>query len=112
VLLRATFAGMIFLQFLLWASPVVAGSDDESAASWLPFSTKESNETRGRLAKQGVEFGLIYVMDNITNVTGGTRRGGIEFGRFDPYLDLDLEKLMGWGEPRFTPTPTVSTAQV
>ena len=96
MLLRATFAGMIFLQFLLWASPVVAGSDDKSAASWLPFSTKESNETRGRLAKQGVEFGLIYVMDNITNVTGGTRRGGIEFGRFDPYLDLDLEKLMGW----------------
>jgi porin len=85
---------------LLWAvispSLVLAGADDQSVAGWLPFITKESPDFRANLAEKGVEFGLIYVMDNITNVTGGTRRGGIEFGRFDPYLDLDLAKLVGW----------------
>ena len=73
----------------------LAGTDEESVATWLPGS-KEFNDARANLDKNGVDFGLIYVMDNITNVTGGTRRGGIEFGRFDPYLDLNLEKLMGW----------------
>lgn len=74
----------------------LAGTDEESAATWLPGSNKSFNDARASLDKNGVDFGLIYVMDNITNVTGGTRRGGIEFGRFDPYLDLNLEKLMGW----------------
>ena len=54
----------------------LAGTDEESAATWLPGSNKSFNDARASLDKNGVDFGLIYVMDNITNVTGGTRRGG------------------------------------
>ena len=95
-MLRVTIVGMVLLSALCEQLPAMAGSDEQSVASWLPFITKESKEYRAWLAEKGVEFGLIYVMDNITNVTGGTRRGGIEFGRFDPFLDVNLEKLIGW----------------
>jgi porin len=74
----------------------LAGTDEESVASWLPGNNKAFNDARAGLAKSGVNFGLIYIADSIANVTGGTRRGGVETGRFDPYVDLDLEKLMGW----------------
>ena len=38
----------------------LAGTDEESVATWLPGS-KEFNDARANLAKNGVDFGLIYV---------------------------------------------------
>ena len=94
-MLRVTIVGMVLLSALCEQLPAMAGSDDNLLPAGFPLYQRI--ERRPCLAREkGVEFGLIYVMDNITNVTGGTRRGGIEFGRFDPFLDVNLEKLMGW----------------
>jgi porin len=76
-----------------------AGTKDESAAEWL--APKWFNEWHDALAARGLALGATYVGDNITNVSGGTGRGAIHFGRFDFSVDADLEKLFGWTGGRF-----------
>jgi porin len=76
-----------------------AGAKDESAAEWL--APKWFNEWHDGLAAKGLNFGATYIGDNITNVSGGTGRGAIHFGRFDFSVDADLEKLLGWSGGRF-----------
>ena len=76
-----------------------AGAKDESAAEWL--APKWLNEWHDGLAAKGLNFGATYIGDNITNVSGGTGRGAIHFGRFDFSVDADLEKLVGWTGGRF-----------
>ena len=53
------------------------------------------------LANKGLNFGATWIGDNIGNITGGTSRGGIHFGRFDLSVDADLEKLVGWTGLKF-----------
>jgi porin len=76
-----------------------AAAKDESAAGWL--APGWFNEWHDGLAAKGLNFGAAYIGDNITNVTGGTGRGAIHFGRFDVSVDADLEKLVGWTGGRF-----------
>src|SRR5258707_15054058 len=76
-----------------------AGAKDENAAEWL--APKWFNEWHDGLAAKGLNFGGTYIGDNITNVSGGTGRGAIHFGRFDGSVDADLEKLVGWNGGRF-----------
>src|SRR5882724_8505727 len=71
-----------------------AGAKDENAAEWL--APKWLNEWHDGLAAKGLNFGATYVGDNIGNVSGGSSRGAIHFGRFDFSVDGDLEKLVGW----------------
>jgi porin len=71
-----------------------AGAKDESAAEWL--APKRFNEWHDGLAAKGLNFGVTYIGDNITNISGGTGRGAIHLGRFDFSVDADLEKLLGW----------------
>ena len=71
-----------------------AGAKDENAAEWI--APKWLNEWHDGLADKGLNFGFTYIGDNITNVTGGSSRGAIHFGRFDLSVDADLEKLFGW----------------
>jgi porin len=71
-----------------------AGNKDDSAAEWL--APKWFNEWHDAVAAKGLTFGATYVGDNITNVSGGTGRGAIHFGRFDFSVDADLDKLLGW----------------
>src|ERR1700752_4271992 len=76
-----------------------AGAKDESAAEWL--APKWFNEWHDGLAAKGLNFGATWIGDNITNVTGGSRRGAIHFGRFDLSVDGDLDRLVGWSSGRF-----------
>jgi porin len=76
-----------------------AGSKDESAADWL--APKWFNEWHDTLAARGLTLGATYVGDTITNVSGGTGRGAIHFGRFDFSVDADLDKLFGWTGGKF-----------
>jgi porin len=76
-----------------------AGTKDESAAEWL--APKWFNEWHDALAAKGLALGATYVGDNITNVSGGTGRGAIHFGRFDFSVDADLDKLFGWTGGKF-----------
>jgi hypothetical protein len=41
--------GMALLWAVISPSLVLAGSDDQSVASWLPFITKKSNDFRANL---------------------------------------------------------------
>ena len=83
-----------------WASTsAFAGAKDESAAEWI--APKWFNEWHDGLANKGLNFGAIWIGDNIGNITGGTSRGGIHFGRFDLSVDADLEKLVGWDGLKF-----------
>ena len=75
------------------------GAKDESAAEWL--APKWLNEWHDGLAAKGLNFGATWIGDNITNVSGGSSRGAIHFGRFDFSVDGDLEKLVGWTGGRF-----------
>src|SRR5882724_12879450 len=76
-----------------------AGAKDENAAEWL--APKSFNEWHDGLAAKGLNFGATWIGDNITNVSGGTGRGAIHFGRFDFSVDGDLEKLVGWTGGKF-----------
>ena len=86
------------LSQLLFAFPFVppafAGAKDETAAEWLPIP-KWFNDWRNDLAGKGLSFGATFIMDNIGNVSGGMKRGFINFGRLDLGVDADLEKLAG-----------------
>jgi porin len=82
-------------------SVVLAGAKDESAADWLPLLPPPLKEWRSMLADKGLTFGATYIVDNIGNVTGGFRRGAINFGRLDLDVDADLEKLVGWSGATF-----------
>ena len=80
------------------ATAAHAGAKDESAAAWI--APKWFNEWHDGLAANGLNFGATWIGDNITNVSGGTGRGAIHFGRFDFSVDADLGKLVGWSGGR------------
>jgi len=70
-----------------------AGAKDESAAEWL--APKWLNEWRDGLAAKGLNFGATWIGDNITNVSGGTKRGA--GGQAGTLWELGA----GWGnDPR------------
>lgn len=83
-----------YLAGALATTSACAGAKDESAAEWL--APKWLNEWHDILAARGLNFGATYIGDNITNISGGTGRGAIHFGRFDLSVDANLEKLFGW----------------
>ena len=70
-----------------------AGAKDENAAEWI--APKWFNDLHDELANKGLNLGAIWIGDNIGNVSGGTSRGAIHFGRFDLSVDADLEKMLG-----------------
>ena len=92
----AAFAGALAL---IAATSAHAAPKDESAAEWLPLP-QAFKDLRERLDAAGVAFGVTYIGDNITNVSGGFKRGAIHFGRLDTSVYLDLEKLVGWSGAR------------
>src|SRR6266702_6263585 len=92
--LRRLVEAAAYLASAIATTGAQAGAKDESAAEWL--APKWFNEWHDGLASKGLNFGATYVGDNITNVSGGTGRGAIHFGRFDFSVDADLEKLFGW----------------
>ena len=80
------------------ATQAMAAAKDETAGEWL--LPKWFNEWREGLSGKGLAFGATYIADNITNVTGGIKRGAIHFGRLDLSVDADLEKLVGWSDTK------------
>lgn len=76
-----------------------AGAKDENARDWL--APKWLNEWNAALSAGGLNLGATWIGDNISNVTGGTSRGAIHFGRLDLSADGDLERLTGWTGGRF-----------
>jgi porin len=82
-------------------STACAGAKDESIADWFPLVPPGFNDWRNTLADKGFSFGITYIADNIGNISGGIKRGGIHLGRLDLGFDADLEKLLGWNGAKF-----------
>jgi porin len=94
LLLRRLAVVWVCLGSAIASTSAYAGAKDENAAEWL--APKWFNEWHDGLAAKGLNFGATYIGDNIANVSGGTARGAIHFGRLDLSVDADLEKLFGW----------------
>jgi porin len=85
-------AVLVFAATACWAcvlanSNALAGAKDESAAEWI--APKWFNEWHDGLANKGLNFGAIWIGDNIGNATGGVARGAIHFGRFDLFVHAE-----------------------
>ncbi|MFA5958537.1 carbohydrate porin [Hyphomicrobium sp.] len=67
------------------------GVPDESIAADLPFDS-----VRASLAASGVKYGVNYNGEYYDVTSGGLSRGSTYNGLIETYVDLDLEKIMGW----------------
>jgi porin len=56
---------------------------------------------RSYLDNNGVTFTFNYTNDFLANVRGGIGPGAVAIGVFQPQLDLDLQKLLGWEGGKF-----------
>ena len=56
---------------------------------------------RSYLDSNGVTFTFNYTNDFLANVRGGIGPGAVAIGVFQPQLDLDLQKLLGWEGGKF-----------
>jgi len=56
---------------------------------------------RSYLDSIGVTITLNYTNDFLANVRGGIGPGAVAIGVFQPQLDLDLQKLLGWEGGKF-----------
>jgi porin len=48
------------------------------------------------LAERGVIYGAIYHGEVFGNASGGIRRGAVFEGKLEAYVNIELEKLVGW----------------
>jgi porin len=87
----------------LWMPAWAADShrSDEPVQVPQPGLTGDWGGLRPYLESNGIVVTLPYVNDILANVSGGIRRGGVGLGNFQPTLDVDLKKLMGWEGGRF-----------
>ena len=73
-----------------------AGVPDPSIATSLPPAVADPGGVRASLARRGMEYGINYIGEVLSNRKGGIERGTIYQGRLEMYVDADLEKSLGW----------------
>jgi porin len=97
-------------RFAFAAASFIALANDFGTSAWAHFlprsdEAKESNQPaltgdwgglRSYLERVGITFTLPYVNDFLANVRGGIGPGAVGLGNFQPQLDIDLKKLVGW----------------
>jgi porin len=66
-----------------------------------PNLTGDWGGLRSYLERNGVTFTLNYTNDFLANVRGGIGRGVVGIGIFQPQLDIDTKKLVGWDGGHF-----------
>jgi porin len=76
-----------------WAQ---AQRSDEKTEPGQTSLTGDWGGLRPYLERKGVVFNLNYTNDFLSNVRGGIGPGGVLIGVFQPQLDIDLQKLLGW----------------
>jgi porin len=77
-----------------WWDETKNGIPDISIATSLPHNG-DPGGIRKWLSEKGIVYGLEYTNDILSNVSGGTRTGTIDQGKFHGILTVDLEKLAG-----------------
>jgi porin len=76
-----------------WAQ---AQRSDNPAPPGQSYLTGDWGGARSYLERLGVTFTLNYTNDFLANVSGGIKTGASAIGVFQPQVDLDLQKLLGW----------------
>jgi porin len=76
-----------------WAQ---AQRSDEKTEPGQTTLTGDWGGLRPYLEGKGVVFNLNYTNDFLSNVRGGIGPGSVLIGVFQPQLDIDLQKLLGW----------------
>jgi porin len=76
-----------------WAQ---AQRSDNPATPGQSYLTGDWGGTRSYLERLGVTFTFSYTNDLLANVSGGIKTGAVAIGIFQPQVDLDLQKLLGW----------------
>src|SRR5262249_45746089 len=61
-----------------------------------PYLSGDWGGLRPYLERKGLTFTLSYTNDFLANVRGGIGPGAVGIGVFQPQLDVDLQKLVGW----------------
>jgi porin len=92
------FACVLSLLATSYATKVWAQSQrsDNPAAPGQSYLTGDWGGLRSYLERLGVTITLSYTNDFLANVGGGIKTGSVFLGIFQPQVDLDLEKLVGW----------------
>ncbi len=67
------------------------GVPDESIAADLPYDA-----ARATMSAAGIKYGINYNGEYYNVTSGGLSRGSTYNGLLETYVDLDLEKLVGW----------------
>ncbi|BBU70980.1 porin [Fluviibacter phosphoraccumulans] len=83
---------------LLCAAPGLGVASDDNPDGFFvrPTLTGDWGGLRSTLEDNGVVIGLTQTSDVMGNFNGGVRRGVEYDGLFQPQVDMDLSKLMGW----------------
>ena len=76
-----------------WAQ---AQRSDEKTEPGQTTLTGDWGGLRPYLERKGIVFNLNYTNDFLSNVRGGIGPGSVLIGVFQPQLDIDLQKLLGW----------------
>jgi porin len=76
-----------------WAQ---AQRSDEKTEPGQATLTGDWGGLRPYLERKGIVFNLNYTNDFLSNVRGGIGPGSVLIGVFQPQLDIDLQKLLGW----------------
>ncbi len=76
-----------------WAQAQRSDEPTEPGQSTL---TGDWGGLRPYLERKGLVFNLNYTNDFLSNVRGGIGLGTVGIGIFQPQLDIDLQKLLGW----------------
>jgi porin len=76
-----------------WAQ---AQRSDNPAPPGQSYATGDWGGVRSYLEGQGVTFTFSYTNDFLANASGGIKTGAVGIGIFQPHVDLDLQKLLGW----------------
>jgi porin len=81
------------LETKAWAQ---AQRSDNPTPPGQSYLTGDWGGARSYLERLGVTFTFSYTNDFLANVSGGIKTGSVLIGIFQPQVDLDLQKLMGW----------------
>jgi porin len=92
------FACVLSLLVTSYATKVWAQSQrsDNPAAPGQSYLTGDWGGLRSYLEGLGVTFTVSYTNDFLANVGGGIKTGAVGIGIFQPQINLDLQKLLGW----------------
>jgi porin len=84
------------LVFFALCSPARAQTDGYVDFWHRPTMTGDWGGLRDELVQQGITFSATYTGEVFANVQGGIKRGAQYDGVFQPQVDFDLSKLLGW----------------